>query len=180
MSTSSARRSVIDMTEILCAYASRHGSTREVAEAIAATLGERGIGVGVRPADAVEDVAGYDAVVVGGALYTGRWHRDARRFLARHARALAGKPLAVFAMGPRTLDAPDVRASRGQLDHALARHPELRPFTVAIFGGVVDPSQLRFPFNRMPAGDARDWDAIRAWAQEIAAHVPTAVGAGAP
>jgi menaquinone-dependent protoporphyrinogen oxidase len=168
------------MTEILCAYASKHGSTREVAEAIGARLGDRGRTVDVRPADAVEDVSHYAAVVLGGSLYTGRWHADARRFLHRHARALAAKPLAVFAMGPATLDETDVRSSRGQLDHALARRSELRPFTIAIFGGVVDPAKLRFPFNRMPATDARDWDAIRAWADEIAAHMPTAAGAGAP
>jgi menaquinone-dependent protoporphyrinogen oxidase len=168
------------MTEILCAYASKHGSTRDVAEAIGALLGERGLAVDVRPAGAVHDISGYDAVVLGGALYTGRWHHDARRFLDRHARALAAKPLAVFAMGPATLDEPDVRSSRGQLDHALARHPELHPSTIAIFGGVVDPAKLRFPLNRMPATDARDWDAIRAWADEVAAHVPTAVGAGTP
>ena len=46
--------------------------------------------------------------------------------------------------------------------------PELEPVATAVFGGVFDPSQLRFPFNRMPAADARDWDAIRAWADGLA------------
>ena len=168
------------MTEILCAYASKHGSTREVAEAIGAALRDRGLAVDIGPASAVDDVSGYDAVVLGGALYTGRWHPDARRFLRRHARALADKPLAVFAMGPATLDEPDVRKSRAQLDRALALHSELHPFTIAIFGGVVDPATLRFPFNRMPATDARDWEAIRSWAEEIAVHLPTAARVGAP
>jgi len=43
------------------------------------------------------------------------------------------------------------------------------PVSVTIFGGVVDPEQLGFPFSRMPASDARDWGAIRAWADEVAA-----------
>ena len=64
---------------------------------------------------------------------------------------------------------------RGQLDHALANFPELRLATVAIFGGVVDPGKLRFPFNRMPASDARDWTAIRTWADTVAnASIPIA------
>ena len=169
MSAAPARPSVRDMTEILCTYASKHGSTREVAEVIAATLAELGLSVDVKPTDAVSDLSGYDGVVLGGALYTGRWH--ARRFLARFADPLAARPVAVFAMGPRTLEASDVAASRAQLDRALAQHPEVRPFAVAIFGGVVDPAKLRFPFSRMPASDARDWAAIHAWVEEVAAGI---------
>jgi hypothetical protein len=49
--------------------------------------------------------------------------------------------------------------------------PELEPLSVAIFGGVVDPAKLPFPLNRMPASDARDWAAIEAWAEEVAARI---------
>jgi menaquinone-dependent protoporphyrinogen oxidase len=158
---------------ILVAYGSKHGSTRETAEAIAATLRERGHEVELEPVAHVGDVARYDGVVLGGSLYVGRWHADARKFLQRHADALAGKTLAVFALGPRTLEERDVAGSRKQLDRALAG---VEPDAVAVFGGVVDPVGLRFPFNRMPASDARDWDAIRAWAEEVA----TLVEASAP
>jgi menaquinone-dependent protoporphyrinogen oxidase len=167
------------MTTVLVAYASRHGSTREVAERIAATLSERGLAVDVRPAADVGVVAGYDAVVLGGALYTGRWHADARRFLKRQGAGLTAMPVAIFAMGPRTLEPADVQGSREQLDHALARFPDLAPASVAIFGGVLDPAQLRFPFNRMPASDARDWAAIDAWARELAASLAPASAMGA-
>ncbi len=105
-------------------------------------------------------------MVLGGALYTGRWHGDARDFLKRHADVLAGMPLAIFAMGPKTLDADDVAGSRMQLDAALAKTPDITPAVVAIFGGVVDPTKLRFPFSRMPASDARDWDEIRRFAEQ--------------
>ena len=156
---------------ILVAFASKHGSTVEVAEVIASSLTEHGLQVDFRRADDVEDDAGYGGVVLGGALYMGRLHRDARRFLHRHRETLAALPFAVFAMGPKTLDPKDVASSRAQLEHALDKVPEAEPFTVAIFGGVVDPHELDFPFNRMPATDARDWDAIHAWADEIAAHI---------
>jgi hypothetical protein len=63
---------------------------------------------------------------------------------------------------------PDVAAARKQLEKALAAVPELTPASVAVFGGVVDPSALHFPFNRMEASDARDWDAIRTWSGTVA------------
>lgn len=154
--------------DVLVAYASKNGSTQEVAEAVADVLRLHGLAVDVRPARDVVDVTPYSTVVLGGALYTGRWHRDARRLLRRHRSDLGTRRLAVFAMGPRTLAPDDVAASRAQLDHALAQVPGLRPERVAIFGGVIRPERLRFPFNRMPACDARDWPAIRDWASTIA------------
>jgi menaquinone-dependent protoporphyrinogen oxidase len=153
---------------VLVAFATKRGSTREVAEAIAATLSESGVEVELRPAAESGDVGRYAGIVLGGPLYTGRWHRDARRFLARRHRELADKRVAIFAVGPLKLDEKQVTGSRRQLDRALAKARGLEPVSVAIFGGVIDPAKLRFPFNRMPAGDARDWDAIRAWAREIA------------
>lgn len=156
---------------VLVAYATKHGSTREVAEHVASTLRSDGLAVDVMPAAEVGHLRRYDAIVLGGALYTGHLHKDARRFLARHQDALAARSLAVFAMGPRTLEPSDVASSRAQLDRALAAVPHVAPISVAIFGGVVDPSALRFPFNRMPASDARDWTAIEAWATGLASRI---------
>lgn len=153
---------------ILVAYATRNGSTEDVASAIADGLNARGLVTDLRAARDVADLDVYDGVVLGGALYTGRLHRDARSFLHAHADTLATKPLALFAMGPRTLAPADVASSRKQLETALAKEAALRPFATAVFGGVFDPSQHRFPFSRMPASDARDWDKIRAWANETA------------
>ena len=155
------------MTRALVTYASKHGSTREVAERVAEVMRGAGLAVDVMPAANVGHLRGYDAIVLGGALYTGRLHKDARRFLARHREALAVRSVAVFAMGPASNEPSDVAGSRAQLDRALAKTPEVTPMSVAIFGGVIDPDKLRFPFNRMPASDARDWTAIEAWAAEL-------------
>ena len=155
-------------TSILVAYGTKHGSTREVAESIAATLEEQDLDVETRPAADVDDLSRYDGVVVGGSLYMGRWHPDARGFLRRQREALATRPVAVFAIGPRTTEAKDVAGARAQLDGALAKLTAVDPFAVTVFGGVVDPSKLRFPLNRMQASDARDWEAIHAWARDIA------------
>src|SRR4051812_27011625 len=156
------------MAHVLIAYASPHGSTSEVAQRIAGILGQHGITADLRQAATVRDLHRWDAVVLGAPLYVGRWHHDARAFLRRHRRQLEQVPLAVFALGPRTLEEHDVDSSREQLRRALAAAPELTPLSVAVFGGAIDPSRLRFPFSRMEAADARDWDAIRAWADELA------------
>jgi menaquinone-dependent protoporphyrinogen oxidase len=161
---------------VLVAYASKHGTTREVAESIARTLEELGLAVEIEAADRVHDVAPYDGVVVGGGLYTGKWHADARHLLKRHRRELAGMRLAVFGMGPDSLEDSKVAESRKQLDRALAATPELEPIAVTIFGGALRPENWRFPLNRLPAFDARDWDAIRDWAGEVATKlVPVSV-----
>jgi menaquinone-dependent protoporphyrinogen oxidase len=162
---------------ILVAYATKRESTHEVADAIAARLRELGHEAGVWPASEIGMLRPYGAVVLGGALYAGRWHRDARRFLAKHRDELAERPVAIYAMGPLKLEADDVRGARDQLDRALSKEPWLNPVSVAIFGGVIDPEKLRFPLNRMEASDARDWDAIRSWADELAETFAPAVAA---
>jgi menaquinone-dependent protoporphyrinogen oxidase len=152
----------------LVAYASKYGSTREVAEVVANVLAEHGHPADVRDAADVRDIGSYHGVVLGGGLYVGRLHRDALRFLKRHCEGLIALPLAVFAMGPSSLADDEVAKARAQLESSLAKVPAVTPDAVAIFGGVVDPSKFRFPLNRMPASDARDWDAIVAWTGEVA------------
>ena len=163
------------MARILVAYATKHGSTQEVAEAIAARIREHGLDVSLEPAADVVELDRYDGVVLGGSIYMARWHADAKSFLKRHRAILATRPLAVFAMGPLTTSDSDVAGAREQLDHALAKTPELEPVAVAIFGGVVDPEKLRFPFSRMPASDARDWETVRSWADEVTEKLGTVV-----
>jgi menaquinone-dependent protoporphyrinogen oxidase len=153
---------------VLIAYATKHGSTRAVAEAVAECLGAHGFATHTCAAGAVDALSGYDGVVLGSAIYMGRLHPEARTFLRRHRSELEGLPVALFAMGPRTLADEDIAGSRAQLDEALAKEPTLRPLATAVFGGAFDPAQHRFPFNRMPASDVRDWRAIRAWADDVA------------
>ena len=123
------------------------------------------------PVKEVARLDGYEAVVLGAALYMGHMHADAREFLSLNRDVLATLPVAVFAMGPFSLEEDQVRGSRKQLDAALARTPTVRPVSTAIFGGVLDPAEHHFPFSHMPASDARDWDAIRAWADDVAAEL---------
>ena len=168
---------------VLVGYATRYGSTREVAEAVAAVLREQGLVVDVRPVRDVGSVEGYRAVVLGAPFYIGSWHKDALAFATRHAGALAGRPVALFALGPLAGD--EVEGAREQLDQLVAKLAPLTPIDAALFGGKYDPSRLRLadkllaalpasPLHGVPARDARDWAAIEAWARGVAPRLAAA------
>lgn len=162
---------------ILVGYATRYGSTQEVAEAAAAVLRERGLAVDLKLLREVRTLAGYDAVVIGAPLFMFHWHKDAMRFLSRHREALTERPAAVFALGPvhDPHDEKEWQDSRSQLDRELAKFPWLKPISLEIFGGKYDPAKLGFPLKMFagdaPASDIRDWEAIRAWASDLAAKL---------
>jgi menaquinone-dependent protoporphyrinogen oxidase len=166
---------------VLVAYATRYGSTREVAEAVAAALRESGLGVDVQPVSRVRALDGYSAVVLGAPLFMFHWHKDARRFLSRYRQALMDRSVAVFALGPFHDEEKEWHEVRPQLDKELAKFPWFRPIAAQVFGGVFDPAKLRFPLNlmpalkQMPASDIRDWAAIRAWASSLVARFQPAV-----
>jgi menaquinone-dependent protoporphyrinogen oxidase len=150
------------MSAILVAYATKHGSTREVAEAIGAVAMAEGAEVEVAPAHAVAGpVSRVDLVVLGAPIYSGRWHRDAHRFLKRHRRELAGLPVAVFALGPRRADEEAWQHSWAQLHRALAKRAWLHPVAVGLFGGA-DPAGQ----GRATRRDLRDWTAIGDWTRK--------------
>jgi menaquinone-dependent protoporphyrinogen oxidase len=158
-------REVGRVVDVLVAYATKNGSTRQVAEAITMALREAGVQVSAVPARTVQEpAAGYDLAVVGAPLYSGRWHRDAHRFLKRHRRELAAAPVAVFGMGPRDNTEAAWQRSRAQLDRALARHGWLNPVAVTVFGGVDPPGR-----SKGPRRDLRNWQTIHTWATDTLA-----------
>jgi menaquinone-dependent protoporphyrinogen oxidase len=149
------------MNTVLVAYATKHGSTREVAADVARVIRQAGFEVDISPARDVKSLDLYQAVVLGGALYMGRLHKDARKLLKRKRGELASLPLAVFAMGPKSTEPQELEGARAQLERALNAVPEVKPLATAIFGGVMK-------FGKKKALDARDWEAIQAWAEEVA------------
>ena len=172
---------------ILVAYATRYGSTQEVAEAVATTLREQGLAVDIQPMRDVRTLDRYGAVVLGAPLYIGHWHKDALQFLSQQRQALAERPVAIFALGPATTgDEQEWQSARENLDQELAKYSWLTPATVEMFGGKYDPSKLSVshklltalpasPLHGLPASDLRDWTAIRAWAKDLVAKLEPAV-----
>lgn len=158
-------------------YATRYGSTQEVAETVAATLRECGFEVDVQPLRKVGTLAKYNGIVLGAPLFMFHWHKDALDFLSRHRRDLMERPVAVFVIGPvhDPHDEKEWEASRSQLDKALAKHPWFKPIALEMFGGKYDPAKLGFLLKKMagkePASDIRDWTTIRAWVRELAAKL---------
>jgi menaquinone-dependent protoporphyrinogen oxidase len=158
---------------ILLAYATRFGSTQEVAETIAASLRQAGFDVDMQLMQEVKTLANYDAVVLGAAIYNTKWHADAHHFVSLYQEALEQLPVAIFTLGPLSPSEAAKRNSRRQLDKELAKYPWLKPVAVEIFAGKYDPSKpgLSFFERFLPARDYRNWDAIRAWANALPAQL---------
>lgn len=162
---------------VLVAVSSKHGGTREIARVIAEELRALGLDPDLREAGAVRDLAGYDAVVLGSAVYMGNWLPEARAFVARHGAALAGLPVWLFSSGPLGAENPQppgdpaggaaVLAATGARGHR-------------VFAGRLERGDLGLgerAISRLvhaPEGDFRDWAAIRAWAREIGAALAAA------
>jgi menaquinone-dependent protoporphyrinogen oxidase len=155
---------------VLVVHGSKRGGTAGLAEMVGEALRAAGVESEVRPARAVRAVEGYDAVVVGGALYAMRWHRDARRFVRRHARALRGRPVWLFSSGPLDASAagteiPPVRQVNRVMERIGARGH-------VTFGGRLAPDARGFPARAMAktrSGDWRDRAHVQRWVDSILA-----------
>lgn len=162
----------IMMEKILVAYASKCGSTGEVAAAISQALCRQGATVDVRRVQEVRDLAGYGAVVLGSAVRMGKPLSEAVKFARKHQAVLEGMPTAYFvACAAMKEDTPQSRAEASAYLDPL--HKIVAPVGVGLFGGKVDHSKLspllRFALSRdtsgqMAEGDWRDWQTIDAWA----------------
>jgi menaquinone-dependent protoporphyrinogen oxidase len=158
---------------VLLAYATRFGSTQEVAETVAASLREAGLKVDLQLMSQVKSLDQYEAVVLGAAIYNTRWHAEAHQFVARHQAALTQRPVAIFTLGPLSSSAAAMQNSRRQLDKELAKYRWLKPVAVQVFAGKYDPKKPGMGFfeRLLPARDYRDWKAIRAWANALPAQL---------
>ncbi len=162
----------MNTNSILLAYATRYGSTQEVAETITTTLREDGIQVDIQPMQDVNSLDNYTAVVLGAAIYNARWHPEVHKFLSRYQETLKQLPVAIFALGPLSTSVAAMLRSRRQLDLELEKYPWLKPVAVEMFVGKSDPAKLGI-FDRLfsKASDHRDWQAVRAWANTLPAQL---------
>lgn len=165
------------MSRVLVAHGSVRGGTAQIAEWIADELRTCGHDVDVRPAGGRGQLAGYDAIVLGGALYMNRWHRGARRMARLQRRALSRVPLWLFSSGPLETVPRD---SEPRPVRAVARTAaRLGAVGHTVFGGRLTPDArgpIAARMARTMAGDWRDEPAVRAWAREVSVTLTERAG----
>ena len=161
--------------KILVAYASKCGSTAEVAEAIGQVLNAKGVAVDVRQVNTVTDLSSYQAVIIGSAIRMGGWLSAAKKFVKTHQQTLSKIPTAYFAVCLSLKD--DTEENRQKAAKYLdAVRAIVEPKAVGLFAGKMDYRKLSFldrliseKMVKAPEGDFRNWDAIRSWAANLEA-----------
>jgi len=164
--------------KILITYASRAGSTAEIAEMIGKSLAQNGIQADVLPMQAVKDLTPYRAVVAGSAIRKSKWLPEAMQFIQTHRAELMQKPFASF-----TVCITLAMSNSDQYRQAVAGwiepvRAQVRPVSEGLFAGRLDFSKLPLTFDTVllraavafgifPKGDSRDWNAIRSWAESV-------------
>ena len=164
--------------KILITYASRAGSTAEIAEAIGRTLSQSGTQVEVLPMQDVKDVSVYQAVVVGSAMRSSKWLPEAMEFITTHRTILSEKPFATF-----TVCITLAMSNSEQYRKAVAAwiepvRAQVRPVSEGLFAGILDFSKLPLNWETVklravvalgifPRDDRRDWKAIHDWAEGL-------------
>ena len=162
------------MTDVLVAFASKHGATDELAHTIGDVIESSGLSVEIRPMEEIDTLTPYSAYVLGSAVYMGSWLPSARAFVERHRSLIEQRPTWLFSSGPigtpptldaeGAFDASDLLAATHARDHHL-------------FGGKLDPrglglgERLISRLVRVPEGDFRDLEIAAAWATAISRAV---------
>jgi menaquinone-dependent protoporphyrinogen oxidase len=160
---------------ILVTYASKYGATKEIADKISQALLKSGMQAEVLPAGAVKDLTGYQAVVLGSAIYIGKWPKEAVKFLRENEKILAERPVWLFSSGPTGEGDPLALAGGQRLPNSLLPLVNrIHPRDIVVFHGFNNPSRLNFiekwalkSIVKKPLGDFRDWNAIAKWADGI-------------
>jgi menaquinone-dependent protoporphyrinogen oxidase len=160
--------------KLLVTYASKYGSTAEIAEVIGKELRKREYEVEVRPVEQVGSLAEYDGFVIGSALYAGTWLKPAAEFLRSNQDLLAGRPVWLFSSGPTGEGDPNEILEGWTFPGDLAAVVEtIKPKDVILFHGSINPDKLSFGEKmilksvKATVGDYRDWLVIRTWASLI-------------
>lgn len=156
---------------VLVAYASKHGATEGIAKRIAEKLCQLGNEAEAHPVEAVTDLGGYDAFVIGSAIYYSSWLQEAVEWVQHNEAILVTRPVWLFASGPL---GDEVKEDEPLPKHMDEFQQALRPRGQRIFFGALEPGHMSFgerliaKATHAPQGDFRDWGAVDAWATSIA------------
>jgi menaquinone-dependent protoporphyrinogen oxidase len=164
--------------KILITYASRSGTTAEIAEAIGKRLTDGGAQVEVLPMQDVEDLSMYRAVVAGSAIRSSKWLPEAMQFVRTHRSELSKKPFATFTVCITLAMSNSDQYRKVVADWIKPVRAQVSPISEGLFAGVLDFSKLPFNWDTLklravvglgifPKDDRRDWNAIGKWADSI-------------
>lgn len=169
-------------TQVLVAYATKYGSTAQIAEKIWQVLRQQGFQTDVLPARRVKDLTPFQAVILGSAVYIGSWRKEAAKFLQANEKLLAERKVWLFSSGPTGESEPVTLTEGWRFPQGLQPIADrIQPQDIAIFHGSADAKNYNFIERRMlkmvkaPLGDFRDWEAITSWATGIANTLKEAV-----
>lgn len=162
-------------TRVLVVYATKYGATAGIAEKIGEVLNQAGFRADVLSADRAGDLSSYRAVVLGSAVYIGRWRKEAARFLRANEKVLSEQLVWLFSSGP-TSEGDPVEAMEGWTfpKGLKASADRIRPRDITIFQGAIDSKKMtgmdKWMISKVkaPLGDFRDWEAVTSWATAIA------------
>ena len=156
-------------SQILVAYATGSGSTGEVAEAIAAEIEKEGLTTVVKDVSEIETAVSYSGVVMGSSIRMGRWLPEAVACLEKVQADLANKPVAYFTTCLTMVE--DTKENRqivlDYMEPLQKIAPDVTPIGLGLFAGALDPARRAIMVGGGPQGDYRNWQAIRAWANEV-------------
>jgi len=167
------------IVRLLITVASKHGSTAEIADFIAAELEACAVETTVLEPEDVLDLDPYDGIVIGSAVYTGYWMRSATDMVTRLKDSFNDKIVWLFSSGPLG-DPPEPPGVPFSVDSVSKATDAIEH---VVFGGAIDREKLGFGERavvvalRVPDGDFRNWEDIRSWAQGIAAHMRASANA---
>jgi menaquinone-dependent protoporphyrinogen oxidase len=159
--------------KILVAYATKAGSTAEVADFIGKTLAEKGADVDVKPIKNISDITGYNAIIIGSPARAGKILSDATEFVERNKASLTNIPVAYFVTCTTLIkDTDDNRKIANEYLDSISG--TISPVGKGLFAGKMDYSKIGFASTLIlkyifstPEGDYRDWDAIKKWADDL-------------
>jgi menaquinone-dependent protoporphyrinogen oxidase len=163
---------------ILVTYASRSGSTAEIAEAIGSALAESGVKIEVKPMQEVTELTSYQAVIAGSAIRGARWLPEAMQFVRVHQSTLRHIPFAMFTVCITLAMANSERYRTGVATWTAPVRAIVRPLSEGLFPGMLDFHKLPVNLETLklratvamgifPRGDHRDWAAVRSWAESL-------------
>ncbi len=173
------------MPEVLIAYSTTDGHTREICHRMGEVIEEHGhrvtqVALGDDPDI---DLQGFDKIVVGASIRYGKHHPRVYRFIEQHQHILDSKPNAFFSVNVVARKPEKRTADTNPYLRKFLTQITWRPQQLAVFAGKIDYPRYRFwdrqmirfimwmtkgPTDPQATVEFTDWDQVAAFGQLVA------------